>query len=409
MLPVHYSFYRYSLVGEGGFYALVHGFLACFFAAVYVLLFFAWVQRLTDAMFQLPILAVLGVVGASVVGLYLLVDLFYGTPVYGLAAIVCLAVSGVCWQACPLAAVRADERLRALPDAATVRVWVPLLAAYVLVTLLHALVFSAEGSVFERASAHARLIDTGMVVVGVLFCGLAAAGRLRGVPPHRALTLVIALITMFYVGVCCLVGTPGAMEVGGSYAVLSMMMRTLRVFVFFVLVSMCYRAAAAPASTLGLLFLAVELLADLACYVAAPALFGWLGFDAAAAVGGVLQVSALVLAAVSLVFLAGSLWDMARLAQAASPVSWGRLGGQPASTDDRRRQVCRVLGEEAGLTERETDIMYFLSLGFSVKKIADLLTISANTVATHSSRLYRKLGVHARQEVIDAVDARLGA
>lgn len=276
MLPVHYSFYRYSLVGEGGFYALVHGFLACFFAAVYVLLFFAWVQRLTDAMFQLPILAVLGVVGASVVGLYLLVDLFYGTPVYGLAAIVCLAVSGVCWQACPLAAVRADERLRALPDAATVRVWVPLLA-------------------------------------------------------------------------------------------------------------------------------------DLACYVAAPALFGWLGFDAAAAVGGVLQVSALVLAAVSLVFLAGSLWDMARLAQAASPVSWGRLGGQPASTDDRRRQVCRVLGEEAGLTERETDIMYFLSLGFSVKKIADLLTISANTVATHSSRLYRKLGVHARQEVIDAVDARLGA
>lgn len=174
MLPVHYSFYRYSLVGEGGFYALVHGFLACFFAAVYVLLFFAWVQRLTDAMFQLPILAVLGVVGASVVGLYLLVDLFYGTSVYGLAVIVCLAVSGVCWQACPLAAVRADERLRALPDAATVRVWVPLLA-------------------------------------------------------------------------------------------------------------------------------------DLACYVAAPALFGWLGFDAAAAVGGVLQVSALVLAAVSLVFLAGSL------------------------------------------------------------------------------------------------------
>ena len=276
MLPVHYSFYRYSLVGEGGFYALVHGFLACFFAAVYVLLFFAWVQRLTDAVFQLPILAVLGVVGASVVGLYLLVDLFYGTPVYGLAVIVCLAVSGVCWQACPLAAVRADERLRALPDAATVRVWVPLLAAYVLVTLLHALVFSAEGSVFERASAHARLIDTGMVVVGVLFCGLAAAGRLRGVPPQRALTLVIALITMFYVGVCCLVGTPGAMEVGGSYAVLSMMMRTLRVFVFFVLVSMRYRAAAAPASTLGLLFLAVELLADLACYVAAPpCLAGW--------------------------------------------------------------------------------------------------------------------------------------
>ena len=71
----------------------------------------------------------------------------------------------------------------------------------------------------------------------------------------------------------------------------------------------------------------------------------------------------------------------------------------------RRRSACQALADEHGLTGREGDIMYYLSLGFSVKKIADILCISANTVSTHSARLYRKLGVHARQELIDAVDA----
>lgn len=62
------------------------------------------------------------------------------------------------------------------------------------------------------------------------------------------------------------------------------------------------------------------------------------------------------------------------------------------------------MAEAGGLTERETDILYYLSLGYSVKKIAATLYISANTVATHSSRLYRKLGVHSRQELIDRVN-----
>ena len=47
--------------------------------------------------------------------------------------------------------------------------------------------------------------------------------------------------------------------------------------------------------------------------------------------------------------------------------------------------------------------MFYLSMGYSVKRVAELLVISANTVATHSSRLYRKLDVHSRQELMDMV------
>ena len=76
----------------------------------------------------------------------------------------------------------------------------------------------------------------------------------------------------------------------------------------------------------------------------------------------------------------------------------------PAGRDPARRERCRALGAAHGLTERECDIAYYLSLGFSVKRIADILCISANTVSTHSARLHRKMGVHARQELIDLVD-----
>ena len=72
-----------------------------------------------------------------------------------------------------------------------------------------------------------------------------------------------------------------------------------------------------------------------------------------------------------------------------------------------RREVCEMLGRKYNLTEREIDVLYYLSLGFAAKKIADTLYVSPNTISTHSSRLYRKMGVHNRQDLIDLTDKYL--
>lgn len=55
------------------------------------------------------------------------------------------------------------------------------------------------------------------------------------------------------------------------------------------------------------------------------------------------------------------------------------------------------------LTPRETEVFALLAQGRSVPYIRDALVISKETAATHAKRIYAKLGVHSRQELIDLV------
>ena len=57
-----------------------------------------------------------------------------------------------------------------------------------------------------------------------------------------------------------------------------------------------------------------------------------------------------------------------------------------------------------GLTSREVDVARYIYRGFSVKQISLRESISVNTVQSHSRNLYRKLGIHSRQELVEIVD-----
>lgn len=70
----------------------------------------------------------------------------------------------------------------------------------------------------------------------------------------------------------------------------------------------------------------------------------------------------------------------------------------------RIEDVCRVLGEQHGLTPRETEILVLLAKGRDGRFIADKYVLSYLTVKTHIKHIYAKLGVHSRQELIDLTD-----
>lgn len=53
-----------------------------------------------------------------------------------------------------------------------------------------------------------------------------------------------------------------------------------------------------------------------------------------------------------------------------------------------------------GLTARETEIALLVSQGYSAKTIAEMLYVSPETIRTHTKRIYRKLGVHSKDDVI---------
>ena len=66
---------------------------------------------------------------------------------------------------------------------------------------------------------------------------------------------------------------------------------------------------------------------------------------------------------------------------------------QPFVLDDKKR-------EDLGITRRELDILELIAQGMSNREIAEKLFVSENTVKTHSSRVFDKLGAKRRTQAV---------
>lgn len=80
-----------------------------------------------------------------------------------------------------------------------------------------------------------------------------------------------------------------------------------------------------------------------------------------------------------------------------------RPPAEPTGTEERSDDILRKRCEEWGFTQREQEIIGLLVVGRTQPWIAESLGISENTVNTHVRRIYQKMGVHSRQELIDLV------
>ncbi|HRR32474.1 MAG TPA: response regulator transcription factor [Kiritimatiellia bacterium] len=59
-----------------------------------------------------------------------------------------------------------------------------------------------------------------------------------------------------------------------------------------------------------------------------------------------------------------------------------------------------------GLSPREAEIVKLLAEGHAYKQIAEILSISVNTICTHIKRIYEKLHVHSRIEAVRIFQGR---
>jgi ATP/maltotriose-dependent transcriptional regulator MalT len=66
---------------------------------------------------------------------------------------------------------------------------------------------------------------------------------------------------------------------------------------------------------------------------------------------------------------------------------------QPFVLDEKSR-------EDLGITRRELDILELIAQGMSNREIAKKLFVSENTVKTHSSRVFDKLGAKRRTQAV---------
>jgi DNA-binding NarL/FixJ family response regulator len=59
-----------------------------------------------------------------------------------------------------------------------------------------------------------------------------------------------------------------------------------------------------------------------------------------------------------------------------------------------------VLGEEVGLTPRESEVLRCLSLGLTNQQIADRCYLSVNSVKSYIRSAYRRIGVTSRSQAV---------
>lgn len=76
-----------------------------------------------------------------------------------------------------------------------------------------------------------------------------------------------------------------------------------------------------------------------------------------------------------------------------------------AAFRDRLSKQMAAVREFYGLSAREAEVAELIARGNTVAHIAELLFVSENTVRTHSKRIYVKLDIHKRQELIDLVES----
>ncbi len=67
--------------------------------------------------------------------------------------------------------------------------------------------------------------------------------------------------------------------------------------------------------------------------------------------------------------------------------------GEPFLLDEKKR-------ENLGITPRELEILELIAQGMSNREIAEKLFVSENTVKTHSSRIFDKLGARRRTQAV---------
>lgn len=293
--------------------------------------------------------------------------------------VACPIVAGAAWGV-----ARRDTRRRLVPREKGAGQ--PAVALLVLFTVVAGVVRGMGHAVLEVPGhgAPQRLFSIALavlLVVALLFEARRQGTRaLAGAWVLVALALLVGLLVLAYMG-------QEAYDVGTDIIV------TSRVFLSFLLWLALSRSAGEQGTDarFGQWFCATEGVSWFLGYCGVPL---W-----AAAVGADLTGYAGLMALGLLVVLIAGV-----LVSAAVP-GFGQGQRTFADSESRREAACAAIASRHGLTPREAEVMELISRGHSLDRVAESLVVSTSTVQTHVKNLYRKTGLHSKQEVIDAVDA----
>ena len=90
--------------------------------------------------------------------------------------------------------------------------------------------------------------------------------------------------------------------------------------------------------------------------------------------------------------------------------SWGAKAAPGISASEVRQghhhvvERCEAFGHAKGLSAKEVEVLELMASRRSNKDIAEELFIAEGTVKSHVQRIYRKLGIHSREELYELLE-----
>lgn len=292
-----------------------------------------------------------------------------------------------------------------ITDASYLQSWLIPLAAYFVLSISHALryafdltneVSSVAGEIVPAAPSYASTL------LFVLFSGILAIAAVHSaqssVPSwNRAAFWIGALGVAIGLLIAPMLASFASTGEASPAATVDSGCMILLLGVCVLLLT--YQNRLSPIQTFGVLLCGATVIEKIVAYILCPVALAAMGEVATSWAPAAILISQVAALAMLLLFLV-------RLCQGnvlalLFPETVPRA---VAGASDDRRATCAAIGVRGSLSERETDVLYYLSCGYSAKRTGETLFISERTVQTHTRNIYRKLMVHNRQAVIDMVE-----
>lgn len=273
---------------------------------------------------------------------------------------------------------------------------------HVLLMLVEISVYGLILSVLQGFSIEVRREMVATWVIASLLkvavpCMLASfVGRTRAYAGNLVLTQsVLAAITVVLAGLVFL-GAQGQLVA----AVLIILARDVaQLFFMLILVELARQATCHPFVTIGLGRVAYQL--TMPGGVVFGELFGALGATDEPTVDVVFFATACMVLFMTLFTVRSRRVLIERDEPATAPPE------TPSASAGDAPEALELLARTYQLSDREVQISLLLCRGRSVAYVANDLAISENTVRYHCKKLYAKLGIHRKQELLDLVEGAL--
>ena len=402
----------YSSLPSESFHAIAIGAIIVWSAALCII-FFAWLTTIGILLFELDMRIVIGIAATSgVLGFFLIPVMLFDTVYYRAIAAAGLCASGLLWWCCNTGAkhtVQAKqngsdgERL----DVSSLRHFGVLFLAYLLASILHAVFYALDAGIDLEMYTVPCYVIVGTFGLIIAFSTLPG---LKGKQTHKATmtwSMGVVMSIGLFIGLFLAMALFDFSDREANLNFMSAANRCLQILIFVSLLLLVYQQKASPIIVFALLFMSVEVLSNLICYFIAPAVIGYFQLDAAAfitmmsSIIGAILIAALVFSLVVFA-MSDSMKTIAfERGSAEEQHAQDAASGKQASIHAVR---CAEIAARYLLTQREQDVLYYLSLGYNARRIAETLFVSFETVRSHTSGIYRKMAVHSKQELIDIVN-----